>query len=98
MANSVDLDQPAPSEQSDLGLHCLHLNFWPNIKGQEYRYEYGPKRLLSSFHQDNGLLFKICQNVLVYFVYLLAYFSLFMSYGLSLFAFLKNSSVTQAAL
>ena len=27
MANSVDPDQTAPSEQSDLGLHCLHMSF-----------------------------------------------------------------------
>ena len=27
MANSVDLDQTAPKEQSDLGLHCLHMPF-----------------------------------------------------------------------
>ena len=25
MANSVDPDQTAPKEQSDLGLHCLHM-------------------------------------------------------------------------
>ena len=25
MANSVDPDQTAPLEQSDLGLHCLHM-------------------------------------------------------------------------
>ena len=27
MANSVDPDQTAPLEQSDLGLHCLHMPF-----------------------------------------------------------------------
>ena len=27
MANSVDPDQTAPEEQSDLGLHCLHMLF-----------------------------------------------------------------------
>ena len=27
MANSVDPDQTAPKEQSDLGLHCLHMTF-----------------------------------------------------------------------
>ena len=26
MANSVDPDQTAPSEQSDLDLHCLHMS------------------------------------------------------------------------
>ena len=26
-ANSVDPDQTAPKEQSDLGLHCLHISF-----------------------------------------------------------------------
>ena len=25
MANSVDPDQTAPEEQSDLGLHCWHM-------------------------------------------------------------------------
>ena len=25
MANSVDPDQTAPKEQSDQGLHCLHM-------------------------------------------------------------------------
>ena len=29
-ANSVDPDQTAPKEQSDLGLHCLHMPiYWP---------------------------------------------------------------------
>ena len=27
MANSVDPDQTAPEEQSDLSLHCLHVAF-----------------------------------------------------------------------
>ena len=27
MANSVDPDQTVPLEQSDLGLHCLHMPF-----------------------------------------------------------------------
>ena len=27
MANSVDPNQTAPKEQSDLGLHCLHMPF-----------------------------------------------------------------------
>ena len=27
MANSVNLDQTAPKEQSDLVLHCLHIHF-----------------------------------------------------------------------
>ena len=27
MANSVDPDQTAPKEQSDLGLHCLRMTF-----------------------------------------------------------------------
>ena len=27
MTNSVDPDQTAPQEQSDLGLHCLHMPF-----------------------------------------------------------------------
>ena len=25
MTNNVDSDQTAPKEQSDLGLHCLHM-------------------------------------------------------------------------
>ena len=29
MANSVDLDQTAPREQSDLGLHCLPRHICP---------------------------------------------------------------------
>ena len=32
MANSVDHDQTAPfKKQSDLGLHCLLMDFSPNI-------------------------------------------------------------------
>ena len=31
LANSVDPDQTAPSEQSDLGLHSLLLHFWPKL-------------------------------------------------------------------
>ena len=31
MANSVDPDQTALQEQSDLGLHCLHMPFSQNI-------------------------------------------------------------------
>ena len=27
MPNSIDPDQTAPKEQSDLGLHCLHMPF-----------------------------------------------------------------------
>ena len=29
-ANSVDTDQTAPKEQSDLGLHCLLRPIYPN--------------------------------------------------------------------
>ena len=35
MANSVDPDQTAPSglqEQSDLGLHCLHMPFCETLR------------------------------------------------------------------
>ena len=32
MANSVDPDQTAPKEQSDLGLHCLHMPFRQKLK------------------------------------------------------------------
>ena len=32
MANCVDPDQTAPSEQSDLGLHCLLKHICPNIE------------------------------------------------------------------
>ena len=31
MANSADLDQTAPLEQSDLGLHCMFSLFGPII-------------------------------------------------------------------
>ena len=31
MANSADLDQTAPMEQSDLGLHCLPIHICSNI-------------------------------------------------------------------
>ena len=36
MANSVDPDQTAPKEQSDLGLHCLYMPV-RNIGIQNFR-------------------------------------------------------------
>ena len=30
LANSVDSEQTAHQEQSDLGLHCLFYSVWPN--------------------------------------------------------------------
>ena len=32
IANSVDPDQTAPKEQSDLGLHCLLSSIFPNTR------------------------------------------------------------------
>ena len=32
MANSVDPDQTAPQEQSDLGLHCLQMPFCKTLR------------------------------------------------------------------
>ena len=32
IANSVDPDQTAPLEQSDLGLHCLHMYFVSDLE------------------------------------------------------------------
>ena len=38
MANSVDPDQTVPYEQSDLGLHCLHMPFFVrHFDVQEFR-------------------------------------------------------------
>ena len=37
MANSVDPDQTAPVEQSDQGLHCLHMPFCQILRFQKFR-------------------------------------------------------------
>ena len=34
MANSVDRDQTAPKEQSDLGMHCFDRHFCPTLLGR----------------------------------------------------------------
>ena len=36
IANSVDPDQTAPLEQSDLGLHCLHMYFVSDLEVQNF--------------------------------------------------------------
>ena len=55
MANSVDLDQTAPLEQSDLGLHCLarpaHLKTYDH---------YG--KLWSKHYIERSILFNTCNS------------------------------------
>ena len=36
MAKSVDPDQTAPKEQSDLGLHCLHMPFCQTLRCSKF--------------------------------------------------------------
>ena len=36
IANSVDPDQTAPLEQSDLGLHCLHMPFCQTFRCSKF--------------------------------------------------------------
>ena len=48
LANSVDPDQTAPKEQSDLGLHCLLIQFCSNI------YNYYISVYFQSLSKRNG--------------------------------------------
>ena len=46
LAYSVDPDQTAPyKEQSDQGLHCLPLNFCPNILGKTWHLVIGLQKM-----------------------------------------------------
>ena len=74
MTNSVDPDQTAPSavlkEHSDLGLHCLHMQFVKNVNVQNFRtfifrslyiFIYTPlkqKNLFSYFLLDSLMYYK----------------------------------------
>ena len=61
MANGVDLDQTAPKEHSDLGLHCLLGNF----NGQIFVVMVMVIMLLISWHiQDSDSDFLMMQTVL----------------------------------
>ena len=58
MANSVDPDQTAP-EQSDLGLHCLHMSFCHKLKCSIF---YGIYCKPAIFHTKINLLFYIVSD------------------------------------